>query len=76
MGIENTENRVACGGFAYLLGGLRLTSIALNSMNQIGAESDGSRYLSDPERIYKVKDKGSQKSKSIVLNDLRLKIRY
>lgn len=51
MGIEPDAARIACGGFAYLMGDLRFSSISLNSTDQFGAESDGSKYLSDPEEV-------------------------
>ena len=49
IGIESDQNRIACGGFAYLFGELRFSSVSLNGTNQTDAESDESRYLSDSE---------------------------
>ena len=51
LGIESDQNRIACGGFAYLFGELRFSSVWLNGTSQFAAETDGSRYLSDPEKI-------------------------
>lgn len=51
LGIDPDQNRIACGGFAYLYGGLQFSSISLNGASQTTAESDGCRYLSDPEKV-------------------------
>lgn len=51
MGIHSEQSRIACGGFAYLFGELRFSSIWLNGTDQLDAESDGSRYMSDPEKM-------------------------
>ena len=51
MGIESDQKRIACGGFSYLFGELRFSSVWLNGTNQTDAESDGSRYLSEPEQM-------------------------
>ncbi|CAF4443220.1 unnamed protein product [Rotaria socialis] len=51
LGIESAQKRIACGGFAYLHQELQFSSISLNGRDQTGAESDGGRYLSDPEKV-------------------------
>ncbi|CAF4666997.1 unnamed protein product [Rotaria socialis] len=49
LGIDYDQDRVACGGFSYVDGELKFSSVWLNARNQTGAESDGSKYLSDLE---------------------------
>ena len=51
LGIDYVRNRIACGGFAYVNGELKFSSIWLNQANQTGAETDGSKYLSATEKI-------------------------
>ncbi len=51
MGIEYDQDRIACGGFAYVNGELKFSSIWLNGRNQTDAESDGDKMLSEPEKI-------------------------
>lgn len=49
--MESDQKRIACGGFAYLFGELRFSSISLNGTDQTDGPTDGSRYLSEPEKI-------------------------
>ncbi|CAF3471433.1 unnamed protein product [Rotaria socialis] len=51
MGIEYDQDRIACGGFAYVNGELRFSSVWLNGRSQTGAESDGNKMLSDLEKV-------------------------
>ncbi|CAF1253092.1 unnamed protein product [Adineta steineri] len=50
LGIDYNQKRIACGGFAYVNGELKFSSIWLNRINQTGAESDGDKMLSEPEK--------------------------
>lgn len=50
LGQDFNQNRVACGGFGFVNGTLRFSSVWLNQNNQTGAESDGSKMLSVEER--------------------------
>lgn len=50
LGMDSDQKRIACGGFAYLLGQLKFSSMWLNGTDQADAPTDGSRYLSEPEK--------------------------
>ena len=47
----NGKKKICCGGFAYQEGKLKFSSIWLNQTDQMGCDSDGSKYLSDAERV-------------------------
>jgi hypothetical protein len=47
----NGKKRICCGGFGYRDGHLKFSSIWLNQTNQMGCDNDGSKYLSDAERV-------------------------
>lgn len=51
MGFDSEHKRISCGGFAYLFGELRFSSVWLNGTDQLHGETDGDRYLSQPEKI-------------------------
>ena len=56
LGSEIEKQRVLCGGFAYHNGTLKFSSIWLNQNDQIGiggsmAQTDDSKYLTDPEQV-------------------------
>lgn len=50
LGINFDQDRIACGGFAYVNGQLKFSSIWLNSRDQSGVKSDGNKMLSDAEK--------------------------
>lgn len=45
------RQKICCGGFGYRDGQLKFSSWWLNSSHQIGCDSDGTKYLSDAERV-------------------------
>lgn len=50
LGFDYDQDLVCCGGFSYVNGSLKFSSVWLNGRNQVGCSSDGSKYLSGPEQ--------------------------
>jgi len=50
LGFDYDQDLVCCGGFSYVNGSLKFSSVWLNGRDQVGCSSDGSKYLSTPEQ--------------------------
>lgn len=51
LGIEYNQKIVCCGGFSYHDRKLKHSSVWLNGVDQKGSRTDGSKYLSDSEKV-------------------------